>query len=452
MVEKQTNKDSEIKQLVTFELEDSIFGMDIMVAQENLKFEDIRPVPNSPSYFEGFKNLRGKIIPIINFKKLFSFSKFDMEKQKYIIIIEIEDSQFGIVVDKVLRVVSYKESDVKDVRSRYDDKMRDYIYGVIESEKELISILDMKAIFNYADKTLLIGSDDDDYVLKHKRDKTIYVNFNRDTWKKISHSMNKIGLPVNNTTEWSIRRAIAKIVTTKNLPLSTTLNYIESLVKESPHYTNFNKNGDKIFFDLDDDYRAIQKLITNVLVPKKENLKKQVIRLWNIGCDNGTEAYSIAFLIKNYINNYFNWDINILSSGEDYDLLTKASKGVYPKSYFRRFYVRNFEEFLESDEEKEMKKLEEFGEDITIIDEIRQMIDFDMRNIITSKPISCDFIIARNYLTNLTEEEVEKVVKIFSDSLEKGGILMLSEVEGIEKYTRDFVQKEINNRSYYVKI
>ncbi len=350
MLEKQKNKkDSEIKQLVTFELEDSVFGMDIMVAQENLKFEDIRPVPNSPSYFEGFKNLRGEIIPVINFKKLFSFSKFDMEKQKYIIIIDIEESQFGIVVDKVLRVVSYSENEVKNIKIRHDSKMKDYIYGVIESESELISILNMRAIFNYADKTLLIGTDDDDYILKHKRDKTIYVNFNNETWKKITQTMNKIGVPVNDTTEWAIKKSIAKIVTTKNLPLSTTLNYIESLVKESPHYTNFNYKGEKIFFDLDDDYNAIRKLITNVIVPKKIDKKEQNINIWNIGCDSGVEAYSTAFLIKNYINDYFNWNINITVSGEDYDLLEKASKGIYPKSHFRRFYVRNFEEFLQSD-------------------------------------------------------------------------------------------------------
>jgi purine-binding chemotaxis protein CheW len=109
--------------------------MDIMVAQENLKFEDIRPVPNSPQYFEGFKNLRGQIIPIINFKKLFSFSKFDMEKQKYIIIIEIEGTKFGVVVDKVLRVYITKIRYKRSLKPRCE--IDNYIFGVLERHNEL---------------------------------------------------------------------------------------------------------------------------------------------------------------------------------------------------------------------------------------------------------------------------------------------------------------------------
>jgi chemotaxis methyl-accepting protein methylase len=80
------------------------------------------------------------------------------------------------------------------------------------------------------------------------------------------------------------------------------------------------------------------------------------------------------------------------------------------------------------------------------------MISFDIRKILSSKPIKCDIIIARNYLTDLSEEDTKKIVELFSSSLPTGGLLILSEIENIDKYTRDFVQKEIINRSYYVKI
>ncbi len=107
---------------------------------------------------------------------------------------------------------------------------------------------------------------------------------------------------------------------------------------------------------------------------------------------------------------------------------------------------------MQSDEEKEIKSLDEFGDEIFIIDEIKQMISFDIRKILSSKPIECDIIIARNYLTDLSEEDTKKIVELFSASLPNGGILLQSEIESIEKYTRDFVQKEIINRPYYVKV
>ncbi len=184
MRNKTSNNTSDVKQLVTFELEDRIYGMDIMVAQENLRYEGIRPIPNSPSYFEGFKNLRGEIIPIINFKNLFLFKKFDMEKQKYIIRISIDGSNFGVVVDKVLRVVSYRDEDIAGANSE-DQEIDNYIKGVIKNKGELISVLDMREIFNYTDKTLMLGKDDDEYMMKHKAHKSVYVNFNKDTIKDV---------------------------------------------------------------------------------------------------------------------------------------------------------------------------------------------------------------------------------------------------------------------------
>ncbi len=453
MMNKSTDKTtSETKQLVTFELEDGIYGMDIMVAQENLRYEDIRPVPNSPVYFEGFRNLRGKIIPIINFKKLFSFTKFDMEKQKYIIIIDIEGSNFGIVVDKVLRVVYYEEYEIKEVTST-DKEINNYIHGVIENNGELISILDMKAIFNYADKTLQIGSGDDDYVLKHKTKKNIYINFNQNTYNIIKKVMNRIGFPVNKTTEWSIKKFIAKITATKDLTLNTALNYIERKANDSDYYTNFNYKGKKIFFDVDEDYRAIQKIITNIIVPRKKENKNLNIRIWNIGCEDGIEAYSIAFLIKNYIDNYFSWNkIEIINSGFDYNKLKISKKAIYNKSDFVKFYVKNIEEFLETPEEKEIKELEELGDDIKINEEIRNMVSVDIRDVMNTPKIECDMVVARNFLTNQSEADVSKLVNIYSDSLSKNGILFLSEVESIEAYTNDFVLKEINNRPYFVKV
>ncbi len=425
-----------------------------MVAQENLKFEDIRPVPNSPQYFEGFKNLRGQIIPIINFKKLFSFSKFDMEKQKYIIIIEIEGTKFGVVVDKVLRVVYYENKDIKEVKTK-DSEIDNYIFGVLEKDNELISVLDMKAIFNYTDKTLLIGNKDDEYILKHKRDKNINnIIFNKDSDRLIQRTMQKINFPINQTTEIGIKRLIAKISALREFNLANALNYIETRMKD-PYYNNFNYKGNKIFFDIDSDYLAIQKIITNIIVPKKLEEKDTSIRIWNIGCDSGAEAYSVAFLIKNYVEDYFKWKVEITCSGKDYNLLNRAKNGIFSKDYFSRFYVRNFEEFLVIDEEKEVKDLDSLGNEIKIIQEIKDMIIFDMRDVLSSlsPPIKgCDMIIARNFLTDLSLEDTQKVLEIFSASLKSGGLLFLSEVESIESYSKDFVLSEIINRPYFVRV
>ena len=53
-------------QLVTFQISDGLYGIDIMDVKEIVRVQDIRSIPNAPSYVEGLFNLRGEIIPIIS--------------------------------------------------------------------------------------------------------------------------------------------------------------------------------------------------------------------------------------------------------------------------------------------------------------------------------------------------------------------------------------------------
>ena len=53
-------------QLVTFQLGEELYGVNIMDVKEIVKIQSVRPIPNAPYYVEGIINLRGEIIPIIN--------------------------------------------------------------------------------------------------------------------------------------------------------------------------------------------------------------------------------------------------------------------------------------------------------------------------------------------------------------------------------------------------
>ena len=50
-------------QLVTFQLGQELYGVDIMDVKEIVKIQDIRPIPNAPYYVEGIFNLRSETFP-----------------------------------------------------------------------------------------------------------------------------------------------------------------------------------------------------------------------------------------------------------------------------------------------------------------------------------------------------------------------------------------------------
>ncbi len=72
------------------------------------------------------------------------------------------------------------------------------------------------------------------------------------------------------------------------------------------------------------------------------------LRIWSAGCSTGEEPYSIAMIVSEAFRCVREWDIKILATDVDTDVLKKAIKGVYshnsivgvPGKYLRRYFVR----------------------------------------------------------------------------------------------------------------
>ena len=106
-------------QLVTFHLGEELYGVNIMDVKEIVKLQNVRVIPNAPYYVEGIINLRGEIIPIIDLHKRFKIQSAPSQTSEDsidggFIILNIEGSQIGIIIDKVERVVSVNAEDVKE--------------------------------------------------------------------------------------------------------------------------------------------------------------------------------------------------------------------------------------------------------------------------------------------------------------------------------------------------
>ena len=103
--EKSMADEDTLLQLVTFQLGDELYGVDIMDVKEIVKIQNVRPIPNAPFYVEGIINLRGEVIPIINLHKRFYIKKMAKasddeigEDEGGFIILDIEGNKIGIII------------------------------------------------------------------------------------------------------------------------------------------------------------------------------------------------------------------------------------------------------------------------------------------------------------------------------------------------------------------
>ena len=92
----QEKNTGELLQLVSFNLGNEEFGVDILMVQEINRMLEITKVPKSPEFVEGVINLRGHVIPIINLRRRFGLPLKEKDKQTRIIVVNIDDKVLGI--------------------------------------------------------------------------------------------------------------------------------------------------------------------------------------------------------------------------------------------------------------------------------------------------------------------------------------------------------------------
>jgi purine-binding chemotaxis protein CheW len=139
-------------QLVTFQLGEEYYGIDIMQVNEIQKIQDVRTIPNAPSYVEGIFNLRGHIIPIINLHKRFHLRRAALgEEDKLLsgfLILNLDGMQLGVYIDKVSRVVTVDKEKIQPPPQMISGIGTEYIQGVTNEDSGYLIILDIRRIFD----------------------------------------------------------------------------------------------------------------------------------------------------------------------------------------------------------------------------------------------------------------------------------------------------------------
>jgi purine-binding chemotaxis protein CheW len=139
-------------QLVTFQIGEELYGIDIMDVKEIVRVQEVRPIPNAPIYVEGIFNLRGEIIPIINLHRRFHLKRVingeDDELLSGFIIIDIDGMKLGVIIDRVARVVSVEGTEIQAPPQMLTGIGAEYIQGVVRQEKGYLTILDIRKLFN----------------------------------------------------------------------------------------------------------------------------------------------------------------------------------------------------------------------------------------------------------------------------------------------------------------
>jgi two-component system CheB/CheR fusion protein len=203
--------------------------------------------------------------------------------------------------------------------------------------------------------------------------------------------------------------------------LDNVPNYIRLLQENPAEINNLFKElliGVTNFFRDPESFENLKKVFLNLVKSKPDNGQ---IRIWVPGCSTGEEAYSVAIILRECMDEakkYFN--VQIFATDIDSDAIEIARIGSFSG--------------IERDIDK--KRLNRFftseGNLFHVRKEIREMLVFAPQSIIKDPPFTkLDLISCRNLLIYLNTELQKKIIPLFHYSLLQNGILFLGSSETI---------------------
>ena len=138
---------SEAVQYIVVRIGNEQYGIDIQYIDNIVRNQKITRVPKAQPYFKGVIKLRGEIIPVMSIRLRLGLEDDEFTDKTRIIIIKIDSSTIGVVVDQVKEVVTLVQDNIEKVtRTASDDAFSNYISGIGKSNDELISLLDIVSL------------------------------------------------------------------------------------------------------------------------------------------------------------------------------------------------------------------------------------------------------------------------------------------------------------------
>ena len=136
-------------QYIGFSMNGNEYTIPILKVQEIVNLPHLTRLPQVPDYIEGITNLRGRIIPIVNLKKLVGLGGDSLGEK--VIVVTSGRIVFGVLIDAITGVISIEDSAIEPPA---DFNTSDIVSGVAKVGEKLIVLLDTRKLIPLEDMSL----------------------------------------------------------------------------------------------------------------------------------------------------------------------------------------------------------------------------------------------------------------------------------------------------------
>jgi len=135
-------EDSLENKYLTFALNNEEYGIEIRYVTEIIGMQNISQVPDVNEFVKGVINLRGKVIPVIDIRLRFHLEERAYDNRTCIVVINIDEQVVGVIVDRVLEVLTIPRSEVESPPQIMAGRSSHFIQGMGKVGERVKMLLD----------------------------------------------------------------------------------------------------------------------------------------------------------------------------------------------------------------------------------------------------------------------------------------------------------------------
>ncbi len=139
--EDDESEDTQEGKYLSFRIATEVYGIEIRHVTEIVGIQKITEVPDMPAYMKGVINLRGNVIPVIDVRLRFHMQPRDYDDRTCVIVVNINESSIGLVVDVVKEVISIVPEQISPAPTVSKGEVARYIKGIARFDGEVIILL-----------------------------------------------------------------------------------------------------------------------------------------------------------------------------------------------------------------------------------------------------------------------------------------------------------------------
>jgi len=136
-----------LRELITFEVEGQVFGLDIMSIREIRAWTPTTRLPRVPHYVAGVVNLRGTVLPVIDLAARLGWSPTEPTPRHAIIVTQVGAQVGGWIVDSVSDIVTVPDNALQPPPpTAGQDAVVPFLEGLAAIEDKMVMVLNLAAL------------------------------------------------------------------------------------------------------------------------------------------------------------------------------------------------------------------------------------------------------------------------------------------------------------------